>query len=267
MRPPLCCARCSSGAPGPEPASAARSIIRIALCARSAAAGPPAHPAQPGERLPGRAAALGGAVQPDPAAARPPGRAGSAVLSGGGRAARPAHRRAVAQQRAVRRDRAPRPADGGCRLPGADPPAFGRRRACRAVGHGAARPGGFAGAAGLQRHAARARHGQRDRPHGGAGLGARLLALAVRAFGPRRAAGRGLRAHEHDAPVPRLRCPDGAARGDRGASVRSGDGSVRAALHGDALRPDQHLLRGRGGGPEQGPTRPLQGEARRIARS
>ena len=38
LRPPLCCARCSSGAPGPEPASAARSIIRIALCARSAAA-------------------------------------------------------------------------------------------------------------------------------------------------------------------------------------------------------------------------------------
>ena len=45
------------------------------------------------------------------------------------------------------------------------------------------------------------------------------------------------------------------------ASVRSGDGSVRPAPHGDALRPDQHLLRGRGGGPEQGPTRPLQGEA------
>ena len=172
-----------------------------------------------------------------------------------------AHRRAAAQQRAVRRDRAPRPADGGCRLAGADPPAFGRRRACRAVGHGEARPGGFAGAAGLQRHAARARHGHRDRPHGGAGLGARQLALAVRAFGARRAAGGGFRAHEHDAPLPRLRCPGGAARGDRGAAVRSGDGSVRAALHGDALRPDQHLLRGRGGGPEQGPTRPLQGEA------
>ena len=54
------------------------------------------------------------------------------------------------QQRAVRRDRGCRAADGGCRLPGADPPAFGRRRACRAVGHGAARTGGFAGAAGLQ---------------------------------------------------------------------------------------------------------------------
>ena len=35
---------------------------------------------------------------------------------------------------------------------------------------------------GFKRHAARARHGHRDRPHGGAGLGARLLALAVRAF-------------------------------------------------------------------------------------
>ena len=45
------------------------------------------------------------------------------------------------------------------------------------------------------------------------------------------------------------------------AHVRSGDGSVRAALHSDALRPDQHLLRGRSGGPAQGRTRPLQGEA------
>ena len=32
---------------------------------------------------------------------------------------------------------------------------------------------------------------------------------------------------------------------------RSGDGSVRPAPHGDALRPDQHLLRGRSGGPAQ----------------
>ena len=95
------------------------------------------------------------------------------------------------------------------------------------VGHGAARSGGAAGAAGLQRHAARAGDGQRHRPHGPAGLGARLLALAVRAFGAGRAAGRGLRAHEHDAPVPRLRCPARPPCGDRGASVCAGDGSVR----------------------------------------
>ena len=40
------------------------------------------------------------------------------------------------------------------------------------------------------------------------------------------------------APLPRLRCPDVAPRDDRGASVRPGDGSVRPAPHGDALRPD-----------------------------
>ena len=61
-----------------------------------------------------------------------------------------------------------------------------------------------------------------------AGFGARLLALAVRAFVARRVTGRGLRAHEHDAPLPRLRCPDVAPRDDRGASVRPGDGSVQA---------------------------------------
>ena len=30
--------------------------------------------------------------------------------------------------------------------------------------------------------------------------------------GARRVAGRGFRTHEHDAPLPRLRCPDGAAQ-------------------------------------------------------
>ena len=71
-------------------------------------------------------------------------------------------------------------------------------------------------AARLHRHAARAGHGQHHRAHGATGLGARQLVLAVRAFGPRRVAGRDLRADEHDAPHPRLRCPAGAARGDRG---------------------------------------------------
>ena len=132
----------------------------------------------------------------------------------------------------------------GCEFPGVDPPALGRRRECRAVGHGAARPGGSAGAARLQRHATRAGHGHHHRAHGGTGLGARQLALAVRAFGPRRVAGRGLRADEHDAPLPGLRCPAGAARGDRGPPVRAGGGPVRLAPNGHAVRPDQHLLRG-----------------------
>ena len=119
-----------------------------------------------GSDFPVERRALGGAVQPDAAASRPPGRAGSAELSGRGRAPCPAHRRAAAQQRPVRRGRASRPADGGCRLPGADPPALGGGRACRSVGDGGAWPGRASGAAGLQRHAARARHGQRHRPHG-----------------------------------------------------------------------------------------------------
>ena len=50
------------------------------------------------------------------------------------------------------------------------------------------RPGGSAGAARLQRHATRAGHGHHHRAHGSTGLGARQLALAVRAFGPRRVA-------------------------------------------------------------------------------
>ena len=37
------------------------------------------------------------------------------------------------------------------------------------------------------------------------------------------------------------------SRGDRGASVRAGNGAVRPAADGDALRPDQHLFRRRGG--------------------
>ena len=62
--------------------------------------------------------------------------------------------------------------------------------------------GGSAGAARLQRHATRAGHGHHHRAHGNTGLGARQLALAVRAFGAGRVAGCGLRADEHDAPLP-----------------------------------------------------------------
>ena len=43
-------------------------------------------------------------------------------------------------------------------------------------------------------------------------------------------------------------------RADRGASVRPRDGAVRPAADGDALRPDQHLLRGRGERPAAGAT-------------
>ena len=53
-------------------------------------------------------------------------------------------------------------------------------------------------------------------------------------------------------------------RGHRAPSVRPGDGPVRPAPHGHALRPDQYLLRRRGGRTTQGPPRTLQGKTHRL---
>ena len=65
--------------------------------------------------------------------------------------------------------------------------------------------------------------------------------------------------------LSRLRRADGAPRSHRAPSVRPGDGPVRPAPHGHALRPDQYLLRRRGGRATQGPTRTLQGKTHRLS--
>ena len=111
---------------------------------------------------------------------------------------------------------------------------------------------------------ARRRHRLDHRAHGTPGLRARHPALARRTKRPGRAARRGLRNDGTDAPVSRLRCADGAPRSHRAPSVRPGDGPVRPAPHGHALRPDQYLLRRRGGRTTQGTTRTLQGKTHRL---
>ena len=164
-----------------------------------------------------------------------------------------------------RRGRADRRTDrcaaGRCRLVAAGPPPQRRRGAGRPVGARATGPAGAADPVGRQRRPAQRGHRRHRRASGRARLGARDAPLAAGAQRSRGVARRRLRDRRCDAALPRLGRAGEASRGDRGASVRPRDGAVRPAADGDALRPDQHLLRGRGERPAAGATRALEREA------
>ena len=125
-------------------------------------------------------------------------------------------------------------------------------------------PAGAADPVGRQRRPAQRGHRRPRRAFGRARLGARDAPLAAGAQRSRGVARCRLRDRRRDAALPRLGRAGEASRGDRGASVRPRDGAVRPAADGDALRPDQHLLRGRGERPAAGATRALEGEAQRL---
>ena len=228
--------------------------------------GAPAHPAQPRAAFRHRAGALAVAVRPRRrGAVRPGGAAGGLPAGGGARGA--ADRGATDRARggAGGRRGGARHSGGGRGFAGAGAPARRRRGAGRPVG---ARAGGAAGAAarvGDRPRAARGGAGLHRRAHGVPRLGAGDDALAARAQRPGRVAGCRLRDHGGDAAVPRVGRADGASRGDRVALVRPGDGAVRSAPDGDAVRPDEHFLRRRGQGPAAGAARALEGEARRLS--
>ena len=264
--PPLCCARCSSGAPGPEPASAARSIIRIALCARSAAA----------RRSASAPCSTWGATS------RSSGGTGRCCAAGSSSCstARPSWFRCPVRRRSERHaqriaaqllNSAP---SGGTGRPDLQTVDVGSLELIRPRSVGVEHVGLWAmERLGLEALLERLGFNGTQRALAMATVIARMAApgserASWRWLCERSALGELLGVDFERMSMMRLyrrlRCPDGAARGDRGAAVRSGDGSVRAALHGDALRPDQHLLRGRSGGPAQGRTRPFQGEARRL---
>ena len=142
-----------------------------------------------------------------------------------------------------------------------------RQRRCgagRPVGARATGPAGAADPVGRQRRPAQRGHRRPRRAFGRARLGARDAPLAAGAQRSRGVARCRLRDRRRDAALPRLGRAGEASRGDRGASVRPRDGAVRPAADGDALRPDQHLLRGRGERPAAGATRALEGEAQRL---
>ena len=225
------------------------------------------HPAQPGTTLRRRTMRLAGAV---PAHRRAPRRSTAPAprLSPGARITRPAHHSRAARQGTHRRRLlagrpAPRLPTRRRRLPGAAPPPLGRCGARRAVGHEPARTACRARTLGHRCIATRRRPRLGHRAHGPARLRARHPALAARTQRPGRAPGRGLRNDGADAPVPRLRCPDGPPRGHRTPSLRPRDAPVRPAPDGHPLRPDQYLLRGRGGSATESPARTLQGQTHR----
>ena len=198
--------------------NAATSITRTASCATSAAETGSASTCSTSAATSRSSDGTGPCCAPGSSSCSSARATGAAVLSARGGAGCPAHRRATPQSRTARRSRAPRPADGGCEFLGVDPPAA---RSAEDVGLWA----WSSSAALLERlgfnGTQRALDGHHHRAHGSTGLGARQLALAVRAFGPRRVAGRGLRADERCASTGR--CPAGAARGDRGPVRARGD--------------------------------------------
>ena len=199
---------------------------------------------------------------------RRPGRPGVA----GGRLSARRRRGGIADRRPVdsprrrhsggRADRCPA---GRHRLATSGPTPQRRRRASRPVGAQASRPAGLADPPGCQRRPAC----RRDRPHrralGPAGIRARDAPLAAAAQRPRRVARGRLRDRRRDAALPRLGRAGEASRGDRGAPVPAGHGSVRPAADRHPLRPDQHLFRRRGDGAAAGQARTLEREAQRLS--
>ena len=224
----------------------------------------PAHPPQPRSPLRYSPGGLAAAVRPHQRCVERSGAAGGRLPAWRGRGSA-TDRGAVDRPRRGRADRrTDRCAADRCRLVAAGPPPQRRRGAGRPVGARATGPAGAADPVGRQRRPAQRGHRRHRRASGRARLGARDAPLAAGAQRSRGVARRRLRDRRCDAALPRLGRAGEASRGDRGASVRPRDGAVRPAADGDALRPDQYLLRGRGERPAAGATRALEGEAQRL---
>ena len=227
--------------------------------------GPPAHAAEPRPALRDRRGRVAAAVRAHRGSAR---RAAGAArrCARGHRGGGATHRRVAAGARRRGGARVGRGRRGGApRFHGTGPTARRGRGAGGAVGDGAGGVDAAAGGAWRERRPARGGGRVDRRAPGASGQRARDAPLAAQRQRAGRVAGRGLRGHGGDAVVPGLRRPGQAPRRDRDAAVRARHGPVRPVGDGDAVRPDQHLLRGRGGQAAAGAARAFQGEAQRLS--
>ena len=224
---------------------------------------PPAHPPQPRPPLRHPQHGMAAVVRTRRGHPERPG-AGSRRWSARRRGGSPAHRRPVGRPwcgRAVQPTDRRAAGRRGLVAPGAAPQR--RRGAGRPLGVGETGPAGPARPR-RQRRVARRGRRRHHRALGPAGLRAGDAPLVAAAQRSRRVARHRLRDGQRDAALPRLGRLGEASPGDRGAPVRPGDGAVRPPADGDPLRPDQHVLRRRGGPAAAGATRALEGEAHRL---